>query len=167
MRKVIFSHGKESGPRGTKIQRMQEIAKRQGFKTLSVDYTRCQNAAERVELLKGILEKGNPAETVLVGSSMGGYVATVAASEYQVAGLFVLCPALFMPAREYEVQAYFPKCAKVEIIHGWGDEVVPHEHSIRFGKQVKAVVNLVDDGHRLKESLDFIAQRFDVFLKNL
>ncbi len=45
---VIFSHGKESGPKGSKIQRLMAEAERLGLNTVSVDYRHCATASERV-----------------------------------------------------------------------------------------------------------------------
>lgn len=58
-------------------------------------------------------------------------------------------------------------CDNIEIVHGWNDEVVPFDNSIRFAQQTKAVLNLIDDNHRLKNSYSFIEKRFEEFLKNI
>ena len=36
---ICFSHGKESGPWGTKITALAEIAMKRGFTVVSIDYT--------------------------------------------------------------------------------------------------------------------------------
>ena len=167
MKLVIFSHGKESGPNGSKIQILRKTAEANGFETASIDYTNCETAAERVKLLLEFIESKQADCTVLVGSSMGGYVSTVVSNNYQLNGLFLLCPALYIQDQEYEVQDYHPKCDSVEIVHGWNDTVVPFETSIKFAQQIKAVLNLVDDNHRLEKSHSFLASRFDGFLKNM
>ena len=78
--KVIFSHGKESGPWGSKIQRLAEIARRAGCDVDSIDYTDTFDPDLRVERLLERL-KSEPDSVLLVGSSMGGYVALVAAEQ--------------------------------------------------------------------------------------
>jgi hypothetical protein len=35
---IIFSHGKESGPNGSKIQLLSGVARKLGYRTHSVDY---------------------------------------------------------------------------------------------------------------------------------
>jgi pimeloyl-ACP methyl ester carboxylesterase len=167
MNLAIFSHGKESSPNSTKINMLRQVAEKYGFTTAALDYTRCLNANERIQLLRAFVATQNTESLVLVGSSMGGYISTVLATDYQAAGLFLLCPALYMPDGEYEVQEYHPLCKSIEIIHGWEDEVVPYENSIRFGHQTKAVVNLVADNHRLQNSYAFIEKRFTNFLETL
>lgn len=37
---VIFSHGKVSGPKGSRIQALSKIAERMGFEVESLDYRR-------------------------------------------------------------------------------------------------------------------------------
>ena len=167
---VVFSHGKESGPNGSKIQRLIADAKHFGLNTISVDYRNCTTASERVTLLNDTLKQldSSPQQTVLVGSSMGGYVSTVVANNLPVAGLFLMAPALWMPAEEYTIQSYQPQTSKVEITHGINDEVVPHENSIRFAMEHKGtILHLVPDDHRLKASLDFLACQFIRFIKEL
>jgi len=53
--KVYFSHGKESGPWGTKIKRLAEIARNKGCAVESVDYTDLVDPDLRVERLLEVL----------------------------------------------------------------------------------------------------------------
>jgi pimeloyl-ACP methyl ester carboxylesterase len=165
---AILSHGKESGPNGKKLTMLKEVAEKHGYEAISLDYTQCKNSTERITLLKEYIEKSSFESLVLVGSSMGGYVSTVLANDYRLSGLFLLCPALYMEDKEeYTVGKFSPKCQNIEIIHGWSDEVVPFDHSIRFGKKTHAVVNLIEDNHRLQHSHAFMKKRFEWFLSNL
>jgi pimeloyl-ACP methyl ester carboxylesterase len=50
------------------------------------------------------------------------------------------------------------------IVHGWRDDVVPIEHSIRFAREYGASVHLVDADHQLHEQLRFIKYLFEYFL---
>lgn len=167
MKLAIFSHGKESGPNGNKISIMKKVAESHGFETIALDYTLCKNASDRVHKLKTYIESRNIESLVLIGSSMGGYVSTVVSNEYNLIGLFLLCPALYMDKEEYVVKRFLPKCNKIEIIHGWDDVTIPYENSVKFGQHTKAVVNLVDDNHRLSKNYEFIEHRFNNFLINL
>ena len=87
---VVFSHGKESGPLGTKIQRLMAVAEEFGLKTKFIDYRECATAGERVSLLNDYLNQLDVPinQVLLVGSSMGGYVSMVVANDQPVAGLF-------------------------------------------------------------------------------
>ena len=167
---VVFSHGKESGPLGSKIQRLMAVAEELGVKATSIDYRECASADERVTLLHEHLNKCDIplSQVVLVGSSMGGYVSMVVANELPVAGIFLMAPALWMPAEEYTVQSYTPKTQHIEITHGMFDETVPYENSIRFVKEHNGtILHLVPDDHRLKASHDFLACQFQRFLEEL
>ena len=48
---VVFSHGKESGPHGTKIRVLSGIAEKHGWATDSIDYTDMMDPDERVTRL--------------------------------------------------------------------------------------------------------------------
>jgi alpha-beta hydrolase superfamily lysophospholipase len=92
---VFFSHGQESGPWGTKISRLAPIGSGMGFAVESVDYRGITDPDQRVEkLLASGAEKNEI--LVLVGSSMGGYVATVASERLRPAGLFLMAPAFHL-----------------------------------------------------------------------
>ena len=76
-RYVVFSHGKESGPWGSKIAAMSEIARGEGFHVESVDYQGIDDPHARVTRLLAFC-KDLRGSLVLVGSSMGGYVTAAA-----------------------------------------------------------------------------------------
>lgn len=145
---IVFSHGKESGPWGSKIKSMVEQAKQYG-EIHSVDYQDLISPDDRVDRLVKHLEslKG---DIILVGSSMGGYVSTVASSKVDVVGLMLLAPAFYLG--DYSIQEPITACQNISIIHGWNDDVVPYENSVRFALQLKAELKLVNDGHRLANS---------------
>lgn len=150
---VVFSHGRESGPDGAKIQAMRAVAEELGFKTVSIDYTACRNEVERKALLRSYLSN-QVGRLILVGSSMGGYVSASLANEFELSALFLLCPALSLEG--YEPVNYQPKTDKIVLVHGWNDDVVPVESSIDFARKHKATLHLVEDGHRLKESIPLL-----------
>lgn len=160
--KVIFSHGKESGPWGTKIKRLAETAKGQNFSVESIDYTHTLNPDERAALLNQHLSH-ELAPAILVGSSMGGYVSTVNATHPNVRGLFLMAPALYMQG--YQQQQYQVNCP-CEIVHGWVDDIVPIEHSIKFAKQSQITLHAVAAGHTLNDVLDTVDNLFLQFLSS-
>ena len=99
MTTVIFSHGQESGPWGTKIRAMADLVRGMGCDADSIDYQGIADPTERVNKL--VAACGGIDDTlVLVGSSMGGHVATAGAATLGAAGLFVLAPAYYMPGYE-------------------------------------------------------------------
>ena len=162
--KVYFSHGKESGPRGTKIQRLAAMAETMGCVVDSVDYTDTMDPDLRVERLLEVLaeEKGS---FVLVGSSMGGYVSLVASETVDAKAVFLMAPALYMPG--YERREYHSRCSRIEIVHGRSDDVIPPENSIRYAKESDCALHLIDGDHALSGSLEVVAGLFEGFLSQV
>jgi predicted esterase YcpF (UPF0227 family) len=86
-RYVVFSHGKDSEPWGSKIAAMAEIAREEGFHVESVDYRGIDDPQARVTRLLAFC-KDLRGSLVLVGSSMGGYVSVAGSSLLQARGMF-------------------------------------------------------------------------------
>jgi len=159
---IVFSHGKESGPNGSKIQALGGQAEQMGHTTASLDYTDLPEDPEaRVErLVAYVQEQTDP--VVLVGSSMGSYVAAVASMKEAVEGLFLLAPAFYIEG--FAVQDYSPHAKEIALVHGFADEIIPFQHSVTFGERHNAEVHLVPGDHRLKEAMPRIQPLFAEFL---
>ena len=164
MTTVIFSHGQESGPWGTKIKSMAETARALGCDADSVDYRGIADPAARVEKLIAYCEPLS-VPLILVGSSMGGHVATAAAANVSAIGLFVLAPAYYMPGCE-ELTPTAP-AIPITIVHGWHDDIVPVENSIRYGRACNATLHIVDGDHRLTANIGEINDYLTRFIKTL
>ena len=159
--KLIFSHGKESGPWGFKIRRLAPIAEAHGCTVASIDYRECADAETRVErLLQHIGQDGS--DSLLVGSSMGGYVSLVASASIAVSGLFLIAPALYLPG--FKHQQYPSRAGHIEVVHGWSDEVIPVQHSIDYAREAGCTLHLVCGDHPLNDSIDEIETLFQRFL---
>jgi len=164
MTTVIFSHGQESGPWGTKIRAMSECAKGLGCKVDSIDYQGIADPTERVQkLLRECADISD--RLLLVGSSMGGHVATAAADALGAAGLFVLAPAYYMEG--YEELTPSPPKMPICIVHGWHDDIVPVENSIRFARSCSATLHILDGDHRLTDNIGEINEYLGSFIKNI
>lgn len=178
--KIIFSHGKENGPWGSKIKALASVAKQLGCEVDSIDYRGIESPDERVQKLAVYLQKLNENQSlnqyILVGSSMGGYVSLVCAQQHKnkyknsspLQGVFLLAPALYMP--QYKVQTYNSitlKNSNTEIIHGWSDDIIPVEHSIKYAQQAQCSLHLIDGDHRLNASLAQVVELFSVFLRKV
>ncbi len=162
---VCFSHGKESGPWGTKIAAMADLARDRGLAVESLDYRGMDDPAERVAKLAAYC-RGIDRPLVLVGSSMGGHVAASASAQLpEVWGLFLIAPAFYMPG--YEELTPEPAARRITIVHGWRDDVVPAANSIRFAAQHRAGLHLIDGDHRLTEQVFEINRFFDWFLDDV
>ncbi len=164
MTTVIFSHGQESGPWGTKIRAMADMVRGLGCDADSIDYQGLADPSERVERLVAACD-GIDDKLVLVGSSMGGHVATAAASRVGAAGLFVLAPAYFMPGFE-ELTPPVPELP-FTIVHGWHDDIVPVENSIRYAREALATLILVDGDHRLTANIGDINNYLRLFIESI
>jgi len=161
---VVFSHGQESGPWGTKIRAMADCVRALGCRAESIDYQGIADPTSRVEKLVG--ECGAfDAPLVLVGSSMGGHVATAAAASVGAAGLFVLAPAYYMPG--YEDLTPDPPAIPIEIVHGWHDDIVPVDNSIRYARACAATLHVLDGDHRLTANIDEINALLRRFVRKI
>jgi len=161
---VVFSHGQDGEPWGGKIVAMAEVARRLGWRVESVDYRGMPDPQVRVTKL---LDYCQPLQgpLVLVGSSMGGHVAAAVSAQVPTHGLFLLAPAFFMPG--YEQYTPVPATCPVEIVHGWNDDIVPPQNSIRFAQQYRSHLHLLDSDHRLTAHIGPICELFELFLRRL
>ena len=165
LKSVCFSHGQESGPWGTKIRVLADVARASGWAVESLDYRGMADARERAAKLADWCREQDGL-CVLVGSSMGGYVATAAAADVGARGLFLMAPAFYMPGYGEYMPEPLPDMTTL-IVHGWHDDVVPHDGSIRYGRETGASVMLLDSDHRLTANLAQITPLFQSFLAGL
>jgi alpha/beta superfamily hydrolase len=158
---VCFNHGKESGPWGSKIERMAQVARERGYQVMSPDYQGMDAVDARLETLRRQLPSECD-ELVLVGSSMGAYVAAAASVQRAPDGLFLLAPAVYMPG--YESDDLDPSAGSIMVVHGWHDEIVPVDNAIRWCRHHSLPLLLLDSDHRLMSALDTICRQFGQFL---
>ncbi|MCK5881916.1 MAG: hypothetical protein KAG18_08565 [Sinobacterium sp.] len=158
----IFSHGKESGPLGSKIKALMKVVSDKGFGAKSIDYSHTQDPEERVKLL---LDEDIGADTVLVGSSMGGYVSSVVADKVAVKGVFLMAPAIHVEG--YEYQEFGDLNTSVRIVHGINDDIIPYVNSVKFAKYQKADLFLLDSDHRLNSVLPLLEELFEGFIDKI
>jgi ADP-ribosylglycohydrolase/predicted esterase len=158
---VVFCHGLESGPWGRKIRVLAEAARQAGYSVESPDFQGMRDPAERIRKLLDVAH-GMPKPLILAGSSMGGYVATIASATLQPRGLFLLAPAFYLPG--YPDQDPRPEALHIEIVHAWGDRLVPAENSFRFARTYGAELHYIEGTHRLTERIPFLESSFLLFL---
>lgn len=161
---VYFAHGKESGPWGTKILALAKVADAHGFRVESPDYGGLDDPEARVQKLLS-LPPSDPECLILVGSSMGAYVAAVASANLKVAGLFFMAPAFYREG--YAIQDPPPVAALTVLVHGWEDAVVPVEVSLRYAQAHEAELHLIHGDHRLNDEVATIAILFNDFLRRV
>ena len=150
-RRVVFLHGLESGPHGGKYTALVEA----GLFVVSPDL-RGVNLAGRVEAGLEVVRAGDPANTILVGSSYGGATAVVVAHRLGEAGTPVrgtvhCAPALYRDEPPLNAQPPAP-CGPTIVIHAVQDDVVPYAWSERWASEHGVALVTVDDNHSLSKS---------------
>lgn len=161
---VLFAHGKESGPWGTKIEFLANIARASHCQVLSPDYGAIPDADDRVKHLLSIALPAH-SQLILVGSSMGGYVSALASTQLKPAGLFLMAPAFYHPSS----QEQNPKTGADHtcIVSGWDDEIIPIDASITFARKWRCELHILDGDHRLISVLPKVGSLFSDFLKTV
>lgn len=158
---VIYSHGKDSIPWGEKPLALAAVAKRLSYEFISHDYQASNDPEWRVQQLLA-LDISAYKSVILVGSSMGAYVSTVAAEIIKPRGLFLIAPAFYLPG--YARTAFNPTTNNIEVFHGWQDDVVPPENAWRFCRKHQARLHMYDADHRLLSILPNMVTAFEGFL---
>lgn len=147
MAKVLFLHGLESGPHGSKYRALVEEF---GEGVLAPD---CEGVYD-VDARYALVEEATRGERdlLVVGSSFGGLMASLLASEHpeRVAACILMAPALH--DKWPEAVAKINKVPeRTVIIHGLDDDVVPmtasRAHAAKHGVRLLEVA----DDHRLKK----------------
>ena len=161
---VRFSHGKETGPRGTKIDALAEVAESLGCRWSSVDYRDLPDPEDRVRRLCALpFEPGE--RPVLAGSSMGAYVAAAASRAIRPAGLFLMAPAFYHPA--FAEREPPPFAGSTLVVHGWDDEVVPVELAVRWSRRFGVPCHLLPGEHSLASAIPALRRLFAAFLEGV
>jgi len=144
--KVLFCHGLESGPTGSKFDALVEA----GFEVLAPD-CRGMDLSERVALVVDILREHRP---FVVGSSYGGVTAVLAAERAGVTlpGMVLCAPALERAESPNDDPHSLKAMCPTTIVHGVNDDVIPMAVSERFVERAGAKLVKVEDDHRLNES---------------
>lgn len=168
--RVIFSHGLDSGPQANKIVALRPVAEAAGWATDAVDDRDVNDdPAARIDRLVDRIERSDR-PTVLVGSSMGGFVSVMAAERVEVAGLFLMAPALYLEHRHPGAttrERYTPNAGALHVVHGWRDDVIPWAHGLKFAEQHKATIRLLDAGHRLESAIPDLKRDLEAFLERV
>lgn len=150
---IFFFHGLESGPHGTKYRVLSRH-----FAVESPDF-RGLDIEARLEKAEDLTR--NMDDLVVVGSSYGGLLTALLYSRNpeRFHGYVLLAPALHLQTEELRVERA-PENAV--IIHGSRDDVVPMESTSSWMASTFSVpVVVVDDDHRLHDSLDTMIEQVE------
>ena len=176
---VFYIHGYQSSPDGTKgalfSQTLQAIALK--YRDVPPEDLVIADCLDRIK--KGINSFN---EVVLIGSSLGGLLASVTALENSnVAQVFLLNPAIMPPGTDIDSinsmpkrilkDMYFPKLfsekisSEIIIFRGTKDEVVSDEWVLPFAQFQEATVHFVADDHRFSKRVDDIVKIIRQYLE--
>ncbi|PHQ25804.1 alpha/beta hydrolase [Marinobacter guineae] len=164
---VFLSHGLESGPGSTKIQAMKAEAETfHNVQAHAIDHRGTKDPATRLAQMREAMNRSGatPANTILAGSSMGGWVCAQTSSETPVLGCFLLAPALAMA--KYPQSSPVIRARYSQIIHGWDDHVVPVMPVLNLAREQALPILVLPDGHRLENSVGRVVIEFHQFLKS-
>lgn len=159
--KILYLHGLESGPGGTKVRHLQA----RGLTVLAPQLpteavSDLLRSGPTMPLLKTAMQPAIDAAAVaiaaggfdvVVGSSFGGAVALALAEQGYAGPLLLLAPA---GRKLLAIEALAPRGATL-VLHARQDEVVPCGDSLLLVEKSAGLVQLwlVDDNHRLERSL--------------
>jgi len=76
--------------------------------------------------------------------------------------VFLMAPALYMQGLP-ELRSGVLDCPTA-VVHGWRDDVVPYEHSVRFAHAYRCALHLLESDHRLHNQVRVIQYLFEYFL---
>jgi hypothetical protein len=186
---VVYSHGRFGSPwYGFKIEALRPVALKMGANIISVRYPEEMSITEMEQkLLNTIKDDVNvPGDLVFLSSSRGAYISTRVSQEIadyyanesvridddkvlprrHVLGQFLIAPAFYIKPDYYPDQNPTPTNFKTTIVHGFDDDVINSENSIKFAKRFKAQLHLIEGGHRLNSQRDRLCLLFESFLKD-
>ncbi len=147
---VLFLHGKESGPHGSKYRSIRDA----GWSVTAPDCEGIDDLTQRVNIASAAL-RPLAGPVVVVGSSYGGLTAALLHDALQgtdevskIHGHLLLAPAFHLE----EARALAHCHPNTVVLHGEQDEVVPVEDSRAYADRFGCELVEVQDDHRLKAS---------------
>jgi len=165
---LYYIHGYQSGPNSKK----GSIFKKQ-FRASAIRYRSCPPEdlviSDCLDKIYKIIEMDS--EPILIGSSLGGFLAAKASLEKPfIKEIILLNPALIPPYFDIEKIKDMPQRilkdmkdeelfknkinAKISIIIGRQDSVVPNKWSELFAEKQEAKLYYLDDDHRFSQDID-------------
>lgn len=135
--------------------------------------------ADCLDRIRESIRKDN--DIVLIGSSLGGFLAAATAlNNRNVKHLILLNPAIIPPSTDrttitdlpqrivqdmIEPQLFSTKLfSQITIFRGIYDDVVPDEWVLSFAQAQEATVHFVKDDHRFSQSIELVAEKISQLL---
>ncbi len=179
---LYYIHGYESSPDGTK-----GILFKEKLGAVPIKYRDCKPEEIIIQdCLNRIYDEiKNDKNVVLIGSSLGGFLAAkTALLNKNVKKIILLNPAILPPWIDIDkiegmslriLHEVFDKklldekiSASINIFAGTEDEVVPTEWVLEFAKSQEATVKFLHDDHRFTKHMQQLPELIsDIVIKNL
>lgn len=144
-RTIIYLHGFASGPASSKAKYFAESCRRLNWKLLVPDLNypdfERMTLSSQLDLIASLLEDSSFADTcfAIVGSSMGGLLATLAANKHRnVCALILMAPAFGIPRR-------WQKLWGDDGLKRWQDNGFLEVQHYGFGKPMHLGLSFLDD----------------------
>ena len=149
---MVFSHGKESGPWGAKITAMAAVVRELKLAVESVDYRGMDDPAARVEKLIAVGPRTQgPAGA---GGLEHGRPCVRRRGEPPRAHAACSCWRRLSTCRASKQYTPQDVAVPTAIVHGWHDDIVPVENSIRWAREHRATLHMLDSDHRLEDQIE-------------
>lgn len=174
---LYYVHGYQSSPNGEKATILKEK-----LGAIPIAYRDCSPENLVISQCLNCISEAikNDDQVVLIGSSLGGYLAaSTALTHITVKQLILLNPAIIpqeidlqsiegMPLRILEemrdLRLFEQKItATITILRGTQDNLVPDEWIVSFAQAQEATIQLFDDDHRFSKNL----QKLPIIILNL
>jgi predicted esterase YcpF (UPF0227 family) len=166
--KIYFIHGYESSPDGTK-----GFLLKKKLGVIPIKYRDCKPEEIIIsDCLKNIYENiCNDEKVILIGSSLGGFLAAkVAFEKNNVKGIILLNPGIIPPYIDVSKLSGMPQsilqdmqdeklflnkiCSDIFIFLGTEDEIVPTKWVLNFAMIQEATVRFLKDDHRFTNNIN-------------
>ncbi|MCK9425996.1 MAG: hypothetical protein M0Q21_08170 [Ignavibacteriaceae bacterium] len=188
---VIYSHGRFGSPwYGFKIEALRPVALKMGINMISIRYPEDMPIEEMEDKLFNVIKDdvNVPGDLVLLSSSRGAYISTRISQKVityfeneevrmdddktlpkrHLLGQFLIAPAFYIKPEYYPDQNPTPASSiKTTIVHGFDDNVIASENSIKFSKLFKSQLYLIEGGHRLNSQRARLCLLFESFLTDI
>jgi len=135
--KILFLHGLESKPGGTKAKALEKA----GHKVLNPALPK-DSLEESIAIAQGIIDRDWP--DIIVGSSRGGAIAT--AVDSKGARLILIAPA-------WKLYGITPRAGSdTTVLHCPTDDIVPYEHTKELAEKTGAKIIECGECHRMSDN---------------
>jgi len=163
---LYYIHGYLSSPDGDKASLFSEQLQAKAIKYRDVPPEKLviANCLSRIQQ-----DIGDDGDAVLIGSSLGGFLAAKTAHLINIAKLILINPAIIPPTVDLSTIDDMPDrilqnmqdenlfltkiSADITILVGTNDDLVPNEWSVEFAKAQEATIQFYRDDHRFSNHL--------------